>query len=136
MVLPSSIYSRLWLHSQDRIIPMSRIIEQELASRFVIEYIHSIARILHECNLVDFDVFAINQEMDDLLFNICFLGLTSLEDRSGIALDDQSYVFMHGFKNQDTKNTHYIIGEKQLHGCVDESELKTAMDQLREELSS
>ncbi|MDN2480972.1 hypothetical protein [Vibrio agarivorans] len=75
------------------LIDTDESLEKHIAKQLVVDVIKTVARQLHESDIVDFDVFLFSEEMNALLSDICFFAFASMEDRGGIPVNNDTYLF-------------------------------------------
>ncbi|MEM6384220.1 MAG: hypothetical protein AAF739_16220 [Pseudomonadota bacterium] len=100
---------------------------KELATRFI----EAMARILHESQLVDFDLDAISQRQKDLLQDLSFFGIIEFEARDGLFVGPRRFDPQPAFKSRLANGAETLcIGNAQIHAFEDD-QLWAAIERAR-----
>ena len=102
-----------------------------LAKEFVVRYVEKTALLLDHQKLASFQINDVSEDMRELLFNICFLGLASFEEKSGFEIDGGTFTPRPAFETRaDAGTGKLLLGNLHMHQLVDSS-IDVALRRLR-----
>ena len=103
-----------------------------ISREFAVRYVDLMARILHQEELVNFDLANITPDADYLLGNICFAGSLNFEEQSGFDGDGKTYTPRVAFET-DEGGPHptVLIGDTQVHGLFEDDVIKEGIERAQ-----
>lgn len=97
----------------------------------------TLARILNDSQLVDFDLAAPGEVQRNLLFELTFFAIAGFESRLGIEDGGRKYYPRPAFELQAAGPANavtdltLILGGRQIHGQIEDPELEEALNRAR-----
>ncbi|SEA85636.1 hypothetical protein [Rubrimonas cliftonensis] len=109
------------------------ILFERLGRAYVTRFVSTVALVLHRSPAADFDVHAPEAPASDLLFDLCFLGVAQMEERSGLDDAGRRYFPLATFETggADGAPRRVIEGAALLHGMVEEPLISAAVELAR-----
>ncbi|WP_422370149.1 hypothetical protein [Hoeflea sp.] len=105
---------------------------EPIATEFVIRYVAVIARLLDQSPLVDFSLDSLTDEMNGLLFDLCFFGVVQLEEQSGFEGNGKTYTPRVAFEtDRSTAEPNILLGDTIVHGLIETPVLEAGLARAR-----
>ena len=107
---------------------------ENIGKEFVARYVDALARALHREDLVDFNVNALSPEAENLLYNLCFVGMVEFEELSGFPRNGVNYTPRVSFEDRQSSEAELLIGDAYMHGLLDDDALKAGLESAQNTL--